>query len=561
MNDKNNNILKQLVELLHYKINTLNEIRDESLNKSNEVENLLADLEKDVKIFSSSEFVKSLNKLIANSSLSEEEKRKLTINVDWLSQVLLKVSNVEKYDDLNFEEKVFVDNITDFLREQRNCLVLPDSVYTKYSSALNVAYGLLDKLRDADKGIKHFTEADLGLIKELLTGRDSSFKLDVQNLIYSLSCSIHQNIMSQMLDSPEIYVTEDVSDVEDVDSEVQNYSGNEELDLEALRNLFKANSLDFDDLLEKHQKQLAKCKFSRIKEILEYILANRDKDKFGYLFDNNRIINELKVYQILRYSNVDILSYLVKDSKNNGVELRKILDISGVFKKVSKKSDGETIDSPHEVGDVDYVSGSFEYYKNNCKTFERLTAEYAKQGIQIDCVKEAIIHIGTVLSRPDKIVAENVQIAKNFGMNLVVYKNGRYILNSLAYLGSTSLTESLIAVIENGLFDYISEYPSKLCNINAIKHLIRVKRNGELSFLPNGRIKDGGKIDGSLELRDPRINSNVAETYFQDLKLSEEFKGNLSKYELDLGLCHINDFIEQFDSEISVVDKKIYFAR
>ena len=56
MNDKNNNILKQLVELLHYKINTLNEIRDESLSKSNEVENLLADLEKDVKIFSSSEF-------------------------------------------------------------------------------------------------------------------------------------------------------------------------------------------------------------------------------------------------------------------------------------------------------------------------------------------------------------------------------------------------------------------------------------------------------------------------------------------------------------------------
>ena len=558
MKEINKDILKQLRFRIHNVITSINKEIEESqavLDNSNSYDVIIDSIKENNLIFAEEKFVESIVNLVNNFNIDDNSRKSILSDIEWLHEMAVMIST-GRYDKYNDEEITIINTIINFIlkvREaEKNKVDINTSKFNKNNAKLSNYLKLDDKLKKGEFGKEHLDSSEIGMIFELVSNCDNQFKYDVCEMIRLLSIQIHNNIRSNMLENP--YESE-----VDIDDEVNNYDGDEELDLNALFNLFASKSLDFSVFSEKQQKALVRCNFSRIEALLDYI-CNR-KVEFNFLFageDNKKINNVGLFYKILRYSTVDILTYLLNNAHIVGVSLDSIFRVPGVFKHASKNSE-ESINDGSQTNDSDNVSGSFDYYKRNYLIFDNLSKIYQSNGIDIDIFAEILKRTPVILAVSDKTIESNLKCLQSYGIEFVKKNSvGIYVVNSAIYLRSKHMVSNLVNAIENDCFEYVNDNPSCIDDVQKIKELIRRRREGDLRFNNFGKVVDGCKPKVSLDTLATLVNSDARDDYFKDLEVSDIFYDRLKKYSENSSLCRMNDIIQSFDNEVLFGDKKVY---
>ena len=487
MNEINPEVLKRLKKLVEKRIKLINAniaSNQEQLQRVNRYDDLVDTINNDNKCFANDSFLVELEELLGGLNLDNVDKSKLELlfeKVELLKVIAESIIN-GYYKDYTKDEFNLINDVIELIQyfkhishEQKST---QRSNVSKSNEELVKCESLYDKLRNGEDGTEHFDE-DLSYIMLLTKEEDISFRKDVLVLVQALSKRIHENKLKQ--------IEEDVLTIvgDELDSEEEK---NEVIDEDLIRGVFAKYGFNYDFFTEKHKNILSRISLIRVESVLEVLSSYPE---YQFVRDYQKYGNERNLFLIIRYATKETLLYLIQDAKNRGVTVEEIFGVSGVYKKVSKN-----VTEPGEGGgpvDEDYVSGTYEYYKKNADLFERLSLQYNidNPGSNVDFYKDALLLTPEVLALPSQLLAENIQLVAKYKLKMVKKTTyGEVHLNAATMYESRHFEELCDVLIENGLYDYVVNYPSVIKEEKLVKKILYAKRTGTLERLPNGKIRD-----------------------------------------------------------------------
>ena len=508
MNEINDEVLKRLKRLVEKRIKLINAniaTNQEQLQRVNRYDDLIETINKDNKCFANSSFLTELEELLGGLNLENVPKSQVETlfeKVELLNVIADSIVN-GYYKSYTKEETQIINDVIELILYFKNISHEQKSTQrsnvSKSNEELIRCEALYDKLRNGKEGLEHF-DGDLSYILTLVKDEDISFRKDVLLLIQVLSKLIHENKLKQ--------IEEDVLSLisDDVDNEEEK---NEEIDEDLIRGVFAKYGFNYDFFSEKHKKILGRVSLIRIESVLE-VLSSYDEYKFVRYYQNRG--QERQLFLIVRYATKETLLYLIQDAKKRNVTVEEIFGVSGVYKKVSKNTT-----EPGEGGgptDEDYVSGTYEYYKKNSDLLERISLQYNvdNPGSDVDFYKDALLKTPEVLALPSDLLVKNIQIAEKYKLKWIKKSAGEVHLNAATMFESRHMEELCDVLIENGLYNYVVNYPSIIKEEKLVKKVLYAKRNGTLRILPNGKL-NGIRNSMAPHDLDKVINRNNLNTY------------------------------------------------
>lgn len=556
MNEVNEVVLNRLIKILEKRIKFINvniAKNQEQIRRVSEYDDLVDTINSDNTCFANSFFIDKLEELLSGLNLENVDKSKtdsLFEKVELLSIIADSIVNgyYKKYTE---EEKKIINEVIDLIlyfkgisNEQKNT---QRTNVSRSNEELMKCDALYDKLRNGKEGLEHF-DGDLSFILELIKDEDISFKKEVLILIQTLSKYIYENKMRQIEEDVLSFVGEDVLDDEEKD---------EEIDEELIRVVFAKYGFDYDFFNEKHKKALCRISLTRIEAVLG-VLSSYEEYQFVSLYQKKK--QEKAFFLILRYATKDTLLYLIEDAEKRGVSVKEIFGVSGVYKKVGKNSS-----EPGEGGgdfDEDYVSGTYEYYKKNADLLERMSLQYNvdNPGSNVDFYRDALLYTPEVLALPNQLLVENIQIAEKYKLKLVKPTNFHEVhLNAATMLESRHMEELCDVLIENGLYNYVVNYPSIVKEEKLVKKVLYFQKKGKLEMLSNGKLRSVRSAPEPVDL-DEVVNRNNLIMYVNSVPESiKEFINNPENRKLLAGMKNDNvmDFMDN-GSTVEIVNDATY---
>lgn len=555
MNEINDEVLKRLKKLVEKRIKLINAniaTNQEQLQRVNRYDDLIETINNDNKCFASSSFLTELEELLGGLNLDDVPKSQIETlfeKVELLNVIADSIVN-GYYKSYTEEEIKIINDVIELILYFKNISHEQKSTQrsnvSKSNEELVRCEALYDKLRNGKDGLEHF-DGDLSYMLTLVKDEDISFRKDVLLLIQVLSKLIHENKLKQ--------IDEDVLSLigDDVDNEEEK---NEEIDEDLIRGVFAKYGFNYDFFSEKHKKILGRVSLIRIESVLE-ILSSYDEYEFVKGYQNRG--QERQLFLIVRYATKETLLYLIQDAKKRNVTVEEIFGVSGVYKKVSK---GTSV--PGEGGgptDEDYVSGTYEYYKKNSDLLERISLQYNidNPGSDVDFYKDALLKTPEVLALPSDLLVKNIQIAEKYKLKWIRKSAGEVHLNSATMFESRHMEELCDVLIENGLYNYVVNYPSIIKEEKLVKKVLYAKRNGTLRILPNGKL-NGIRNSMAPHDLDKVINRNNLNTYISRVPDSIiQFVENPDNIKLLAGITNdsVMDFMDNSPS-VKVLNEATY---
>lgn len=553
--DINLEVLKKLLLIVEKKIKDINKAistSQEEIEKVNEFDVLISLINENELCFADPKFNEDLEMLVGEVIV--EDKEFLNTFLDTIEYLKFVATSVQdsKFSSFSQDEleqvKDVVESLTKIKALSNEQKAEERKRFTKSNTELVQCVALYDKLRQGKEGLLHLN-SDLPYLMTLLKEQDNQFVKDVLELVRVLTMYIHNNIMEQIkIDS----LTTEV-DEEELEDTLQ-----EEIDEELIKELFSKYGFDFNIFTKNHRKILTtKCKLQRIENVLE-VLSSYPEYSFVKLYQNRS--GEKSLFLIFRYATKETLEYLVNDAKNRNVRLEDIFRVNGVYKKVSKKKESLEQGPPKPEGKNDeYLNGSYEYYKANSKLFENLTVYYRNNyGIEIDFYHEILLKAPDVFTLPSELVAKNIQYMKDYNINLTTHTNGVLEPNAPSVLSAGSFLRLSDILIENGLYNYIVEYPSVVKDEPLVKIILFEQRNNNLKLNSRGQIRYIRHNRNSYNMNEVEnlINRNNINYLLKDLILPDKFYEMLDAIESYVEPVIKDDTIRELDEnpQIKVSD-------
>lgn len=487
MSEINFEVFKRLNKLVEKRIKVINAniaSNQEKLQRVNKYDDLINTINNDNLCFANHLFINLIDDLIGGLDLEQVDDSKVESLFEKVELLNVIADNIVNgfYKSYTQDEIKIISEVIDLI------LYFKDISHQQKSTQRNNVFksneelvkceSLYDKLRNGENGLEHFDE-DLSYIMFLIKQEDMSFRKDVLVLIQLLSKRIHENKLEQ--------IQEDVLSVinEEVDVEEEN---NEEIDEDLIRGVFAKYGFNYDFFTDKHKAILSRISLMRVEAVLEVLSSYSE---YQFVRDYQKFGNERNLFLIIRYASKDTLLFLIEDAKRRGVTVEEVFGVSGVYKRVSKHDV-----SPTEGGvpaDDDYVSGSFEYYRKNSDLLEKLSLQYNidNPGSEVDFYKDALLCTPEVLAIPSQLFAENIALAQKYKLKMFKKSpTGEIHLNAATMYESRHFEELCDVLIENGLYDYVVNYPSVLKEEKLVKKILYARRMGTLERSSNGKIKE-----------------------------------------------------------------------
>lgn len=528
-------IYKRVLEIVEKRIKEINKMITSSqkeIERVNEFDSLINKIKENSLYFSTEEFTEMFERLLSDNRLENVDFiNELVDSIEYLKFVTSSVQS-GKLRSLEDSELKLIDEVVNLLGELKK--ISNDkkenvrTAYTKSNSELENCLGLYDKLRNGLNGTIHFSN-DLDYLLDLVKKSDSSLVYDTLELIRVMSIAIHSNIEKQMSE-------------DDIVEQYEEEKDNEKIDIDLIRDLFAKYGYDFNLFTEKHQNIiLTKCNLGRIEKVLETLTSYPE-----YIFVSKYChSDEKKLYFIFRYATPEILIYLLNDAKKKDVKLEDIFAIEGVYKKVSKPGDATSISG----GEVDeYIQGSYEYYKMNS---DYLVSLSNRKGYEVDLFKEILLKAPNVLGLPPLLVKNNLRYFDMYDIPLFKRVNSFLTMNSPTVLESRHFLELADVMIENGLYDYMTHYPSILKEETLLKIVLYEKYRDNLSFNTRGQIQEIRHKRTTYNMEDISlyVNRNNLRILFDGFDLGENFRKVLEDIETFKDNCLCDEIISDFDSK------------
>ena len=443
--------------------------------------------------------------------------------------------------------------------------------YNTYKNEYSIYFKLYDKLRSSVE-LEYITEEEINIIIELIKDQDLNYYKEVIDYIYQYNRRTQINIDLQ---------TRHLFDEEELEEKKKKYS----LDEELLNDLFETYGFTIKGMPKDiYQAILDNCDSNKIEELFEYINSN---DNYKFLKDygkstiitidengkkkeitkNAKLIRRqfVVLYQILRYSNKEILQYLDEHKKQVDLE-DVILKVKGVVRHVTKRGNGEEPGpyTPQDDNDL-YVSGVFEYYNSNSEELNKLSKEHGGVidylTLALDCEKYTYV-LGSESNR----FKRNIAILKEYNFPFGLYNTSRD--ERMPWMGALCLDSNLLLsridlLIENGIrngnkdesYKYMIKYPSVLTyDSKLISAIISGSYEDNLEYLSNGKLKEKRREANNLPenyysalLSRPSLESfrsgipqkykEIANNAFDiNLDYQDEYLARLEPYKIDTDL-------------------------
>lgn len=488
MNEINDETLKKLIKIVEKRIKSINAniaTNQRQLSRVNRYDDLVNTINNDNQCFASDSFLTELEGLLGGLDLDNVDKSKIEALFEKVE--LLKViaeSIIDGYyknyteDELQLINEVielilYFKNISNEQKSEQRINV------TKSSEELVRCESLYDKLRNGTAGLEHF-DNDLAYILTLVNQEEMSFRKSTLVLIQNLSKCVHENILKQIEDDELVVISDNLENETD---------NTENIDEDLIRGVFAKYGFNYDFFTDSHKQALSKISLRRIESVLEVLSSY---EEYNFVKNYQKRGNEKALFFIVRYATKETLEYLISDAKKRGVTVEEIFGVSGVYKKISKNCIEPGTDGPGPGGD-DNLTGTYEYYKKNADLFEKLSLQYNldNPGSDVDFFKDALLFTPEVLALPSDLLAKNITLAQQYKLKMFRKTTaGEVRLNAATMYESRHFDELCDVLIENGLYDYVVNYPSVIKEEKFVKKILYAKRKGTLERLPNGMIKD-----------------------------------------------------------------------
>ena len=392
-------------------------------------------------------------------------------------------------------------------------------------------YGVIyDKIRQTEDGKDYIESEEIDLISEIINSDEWTFEEKIQVLIYinklntTISINKARDINKNSEGEEEIGITE-------------------EIDEELILNLFNNNGFKADEIPKNIMEAFQKtCKYSKLVEIMDYITSNSQ-----YSFIKNKLgakNNWKKIYQIFKFSNIEILRYLLNESKQREINLSEIFNIYGIYKRSKKLNTEEDItnqeNGPKPSKDDFDEYGTFDYYMQNSATLDKFSQLLITQwnNPRINLFESAFNSNKSVLIVRPEVLKNNLEICLRYNLLEAMYEKG-----TMQELLSRSLSHNIDLLLEEGLYEYTCKFPSCLLyNEALIPLIIKKSREGNLKFTPNGRLKD---------VRAESVGANVNEIYEELEKDEERINYFFSKMPKEL----LKQLDENMDMDVNYEDE------
>lgn len=488
MNEINFDTLKSLIKIVEKRIKLINAniaSNQEQLQRVNEYDELIETINNDNQCFVNDSFTAKLDNLLGGIEIVDRTKLEALLEKLSYLDVVARGIIDGFYKNYNEQELSTINEVIELIQyfktlshdqksEQR-------SNVTKSNQELERCEALYDKLRNGKDGVEHL-DSDIPYLMMLLKDEDIKFRREVLLLVQSLSKCIHENILRQ--------IGED--ELTAIGGELEYEEENqEEIDDDLIRGVFAKYGFNYDFLTDKHKNALTKISLRRIEGVLQVLSSY---EEYQFVRNYQKYGNERALFLILRHATKETLEYLVEDAKKRDVLVEEIFGVNGVYKKVSKNKEGE--DGPPGPGgdpDDEYLAGSYEYYRKNADYFEKLSLKFNANNPDkhVDFFKDILLTAPEVLAVPSHLVAENVELAMQYGIKIVSDTvMGECHAHTPTMYESRHFAELSDVLIENGLEDYLVRYPSVLRDEKFVRKILYYKAMGKLERTPNGKIRD-----------------------------------------------------------------------
>lgn len=386
---------------------------------------------------------------------------------------------------LNQEELDDVNKIVSALEEVESIYQQKNEQIKKQRTAtesLKLRYlGIYDKLRAGTKGRKYIKDNEIDDILDLIQEKDFQFKLEILEHIRKISEYVSQN------------QTKNIDEFEEQENDI-------EIDEDVLRQEFNKYGYQYDVMPDKYKVVLRKkCNMKKISKLFAFFEQN---EEFAYLkkygteeTPSERKSNLKRLVLILRYATPATMEYLLKDSRDRGVSINEILQIEGVYKPITKKTndDNHQQHTTNSESDDLALTGSFEYYKANTKLLDDLSKEYQirENDPSIDFYKTTLEDNPYFFIMPDRLLKNNLKIAKKYGLEFIERDGETCHIKSPTFLAGRSLQKKIDLMLENKpLYNYILKYPSILQVDKKIRVAVYRRMTGQLEIDRYGKIKN-----------------------------------------------------------------------
>lgn len=397
---------------------------------------------------------------------------------------------------------------------------------------------LYDKLIKGENGKEFLSEDEFELINSIIKDESFNFKKSVLNYILILS--------NKIMDADyELFDTEEQENSILIDEDV-------------LIELFKRYNINYDVFSNEQKEKMRKYfKLDRVEEILNFLINH---EEFKFLIDleegPDEIINKeikknvKKLFNVLRFSSVSILEYLLNDSINRDVDLKKIFKIKGVYKRVRRNKERVSNDGGNGPrNDSLDETGSYEYYVAVSNILDDLSKQYSdKFGINVNFYNQAIERCMVIFENPPELIKQNINLYKVYGINFINRIGNSFYLKSPSTLLTRNFAINSDRLIEMDCYSYLKTYPSVLKEDCTIDKMVYEYRNGTLEFDRNGRLVELRKKRGLPSDFDSVVSRDYLFKLIKGFNLSNEFE------ELAEFLYNSYDNYYDYNGSLSIID-------
>ena len=432
---------------------------------------------------------------------------------------------------------------------------------------------LCDKLR-SNNPLELITEEEIIIIVDLISNEELEVFYECVNFINDYNNQATHNKIEEI----DHFFDEDIEE-ETLDDKAK--TKHEKITMSLLEEIFSKYGYTLEGIPKNIlTAMLYYCSYNNIIEIFNFI---EEHDEFKFLKNfgkktfkddegnehkkNDRLIKRefIVLYNILRFSNKEILSYLAEHNKKEpNVELEDvILKVKGVVRKVSRAKK-----SKNPGGIINYddfnESGSYENYIHNSNYLIELDKQYDSGDSYLN-IALSIEAYRTVLTSDYNRVFRNIEILKLYGFEFTKRLSSKEPLPWLKclVLDSNDLLNRIDLLIENGIrndngngkrdesFNYCLMYPSVLYyKSNFAKAIALYSYTGKLDYRSDGSLKEIRRmlIDDDIKIEDQfeknaliqynyseQIGRVIPEAFEIDLSYSDTYLARLDKYIVNNG--------------------------
>lgn len=400
--------------------------------------------------------------LIKNECIDKDRRDQLIGDLSTINDVLKIMSiSPEEEDKLRPDEVVRYKRICDFILEIKNNATSNSS---EFKSLQTMCYSIIDKIEGYSSSKKMITADEVEFISDLFG--NSELYGSVLDFIDKVVHSAYNNIIEHLQNGGTLEELEEISR--------DNKKKLERNDVYNILSRFFTDSSLINEIIDDfNELVLRRGDLNNISAIVDYLISSneyaflrdyglKNKDKK----DRKRKIGALST--LFTYSSVDILRLIEHDVSYVEINspVKSLFDtVPGIYRK-GKIKEGEPAVNRDAPGtgsgsnNVDGISGSFDTYLENKKTFTDLSTKWFG-GLGIDVFEQIVKFKPSCLDIPSELLKKEIDI---YELYQIEKKKTSNRVQSAGFISSSlnKYLESADRMIEAGddCLKYLKDYPT-----------------------------------------------------------------------------------------------------